>query len=191
MADISKIVLLNGTTYDVKDAEAREQIEEISSAISGGVTFEGATSTELTNGSTVKNIVINGETVEAKKGWLVAYNQKEFVFDGTQWIEMGDLSSLGSLAYKNSATGSFTPQGSVSAPTVSVSSAGSTATVVSMTDEGSLPSLTMSVVNETLTFSFDEGVLPTGSNVTVKTGDASYSASVPTFTGTADTVTVS
>lgn len=117
MADISKITLLNGTTYDLKDAQARSDIEDIKGAIAGGVTFMGETTTALTDGATTNPITINSKSVTAIKGYLVVYNSKEFVFDGTKWIEMGDLSVLGALAYKDSASGSFTPSGSVSQPT--------------------------------------------------------------------------
>jgi hypothetical protein len=45
--------------------------------------------------------------------------------------------------------------------------------------------LTTTVTNENLTISFDAGTLPSkGANVTVKTGDATYTASEPTFSGT-------
>ncbi len=224
MADISKIVGINGTSYDLKDAAAREDIEELRNAITGGVSFIGATTTALTDGATTNPITINGKSVTAITGNLVSYGDKEFLFDGAKWIEMGDIGSLGTLAYKNSASGSFTPSGSVSqptfsgnelestgsftpsgsvaistgsgtanytpagsvtAPTISVASAGSTTTVNSITAVGTLPSMTMTVADETLTFSFDAGTLPTkGSNTTVKTGDATYSASQPTFSGT-------
>lgn len=265
MADISKITLPNGNTYDLKDAAAREDIEEIKQAITGGVTFMGETTTALTDGATTNPITINGSSVTCIKGYLVVYDSKEFVFDGTKWIEMGDLSVLGDLAYKNSASGSYTPAGtvsqptfsgssltstgnftpqggvtlssaattstgavsyisalgtksfsgtaatikpkvtaagtvaistgsgtanytpagSVSAPTISVSSAGSTTTVNSITAVGTLPELTTTVTNENLTIGFSQGTLPTkGSNTTVKTGDASYTASQPSFTGT-------
>ena len=117
MADISKLTLLNGTTYDIKDAQARSDIEDIKGAIAGGVTFMGETTTALTDGATTNPITINSKSVTAIKGYLVVYNSKEFVFDGTKWIEMGDLSVLGALAYKDSASGSFTPSGSVSQPT--------------------------------------------------------------------------
>ena len=265
MAEISKITLLNGTTYDLKDKKARDDIAAIEAAIAGGVTFMGETSTALTDGSTTKSIVINGATVTAVKGYLVVYNSKEFVFDGDKWIEMGDLSLIGDLGWKDSASGTFTPTGSVSqptfsgnemtstgnftptgsvglasaaststgavgyiseigtksfsgtaatikpkvtaagtvaiskgngtanytpegsvaAPTISVKTAGATTTVNSITAVGTLPSLTTTVANETLTIGFDQGTLPTkGANTTVKTGDAAYQATAPAFTGT-------
>ena len=239
--------------------------------------------------------MINDSSYTAKKGNLVVYDHKEFLFDGAKWAELGDLTGLGSLAYKNSATGSYTPagtvsqptftgsssavtvtatanengnyqpagsvsssfsgsslsstgkftpsgsvsvstattsnqtatvspassgeatytpagsisgsftgsssavtvtatdnssgnyqpKGSVAAPTISVATAGSTTTVNSITAVGTLPSLTTTVTDEVLTIGWSAGTLPTkGSDTTVKTGDASYSASAPAFTGT-------
>lgn len=119
MADISKITLPSGSVYDIKDAQARSDIEDIRSAIAGGVTFMGETTTALTDGATTASVTINSKSVTAIKGYLVVYQSKEFVFDGTKWIEMGDLSVLGALAYKDSASGNFTPSGNVSQPTFS------------------------------------------------------------------------
>lgn len=264
MPDISQVTILNGTTYNLKDAQARADIAAIEAAIAGGVTFMGETTTALTDGATTSSIVINGSTVTAVKGYLVVYNSKEFVYDGTKWIEMGDLSLIGDLGWKDTASGSYTPTGTVSkptftgteanvtitvadntsgnyqpkgtvsqptfsgnsmtatgkftpegsigltttnktaevskaesgtatytpegtvaAPTISVMTAGSTTTVNSITAVGTLPTLTTTVANEVLTIGFDAGTLPTkGANTTVKTGDAAYQATAPTFTGT-------
>ena len=52
MADISKIKLPSGVTYDIKDAVARE-------AMAGGTHFLGITSTALTDGSQITSILIN------------------------------------------------------------------------------------------------------------------------------------
>lgn len=192
MADISKITLPSGSTYDLKDAQARSDIADIQRAISGGIHFRGETTTALTDGATTNPITINGSSYTAVSGDLVLYDEKEFLFDGTKWIEMGDLSLLGALAYKDSASGSFTPAGSVSAPNIAVATAGGTTTVNSITAVGSLPAYTATVANETLTMTWNAGTLPTkGADTVVKTTDAAYSASQPTFTGTADTVTVS
>ena len=82
---------------------------------------------------------------------------------------------------KGTGTANYTPEGSVSAPTISVSSAGATAKVTGITNVGSMPTYT--VENEILTIT--AGATPTAdTEKTFKTGDASYSASAPTFTGT-------
>lgn len=107
-------------------------------------------------------------------------------------VRDGILALLGDLAYKDSASGSFTPEGTVSAPTISVATPGATQSISPFGSAGSLPGLEMSASNGVLTISFSQGTLPSaGTAVAVKTGDAAYSASQPTFTGTAGTVEVS
>lgn len=91
-------------------------------------------------------------------------------------------------------TANYTPAGSVSgsvtAPTISVKTAGTTASVTPFGSAGTLPSCTLptyTVANGVLTItagSFSAGTLPSaGTAVTVKTGDAAYQATAPTFSG--------
>ena len=187
MPDISKITLPSGTTYDIKDAVARQ-------GIAGGIQFRGFTSTTITDGSTTTQYVVDGETKTAANGDMVISGNKEFVFstEDNKWHELGDTTDLGDLAYKDTASGSVTPTGTVSTPTISVSTAGATTTVNSITAVGTLPAWTATVSNENLTISWDTGTLPTkGADTTVKTGDATYTSTQPTFSGDAKTVTVS
>lgn len=135
--------------------------------------YLGVTTTALVDGATTNPIVINGSSVSAASGNIALYGAKEFIFNGTTWQEFGDLSGLGALAYKSSASGTFTPAGTVSNNLT-------TDTVKSVTSVGVLPTLT--VVGETLTYT--EGELPETEDKTVVTDVTS------TFTGTADTVTV-
>lgn len=278
--DISKITLPTGSTYNVKDQEARDLI----AALEKKGKYLGKTTTDISDNSTTNpiTVVIEGTPtqVTAIEGDWAIYDKYdgqtmvgtiESIWNGTTWQEFGDLSDMGSLAYKDSASGLYTPtgtvsqstftgsqgsvaitasadangnytpagtvsqpsftgtsttstgkftptgsvsltdtnktatvsaaqsgdttyqpSGSVSTPTISVKTAGSTTTVNSITDVGTLPSATMptySVSNETLTItagSFNAGTLPTkGANQTVKTGDAAYESTQPTFSGTA------
>lgn len=241
MADISKITLPSGTTYDIKDTVAR-------ATAGGGLQFRGVTTTALTDGATTSTYSISGTNHTAANGDMVVYGNKEFVFSSSdnKWHELGDNTSLKALAYKDSATGSYQPEGTVSQPTftgssstvtitstantsgnyqpagtvsqptftgsnftpsgsvsftnenktatvstatistsnpktytpsgsISVTTAGTTTTVNSITAVGTLPSLTTTVDNETLTIGWSAGTLPTkGNNTTVKTGDATY-----------------
>ena len=144
MADISKITLPSGSVYNFKDEQARNDIEAISSAIAGGVTFMGQTTTALTDGSTATSIVINDKTVTAVKGYLVVYNSKEFVFDGTKWIELGDLSLIGDLGWKDSASATYTPAGSVSQPTFTGTAADVSFTIADNTNGNYQPKGTVS-----------------------------------------------
>lgn len=100
MADISKITLPSGNTYNIKDSTAREAI----AALEGGSYFLGTTTTELVDNDTTNPIIVDGASVTATNGNMVIYGKKEFVFNGTKWVEFGDLSALGELAYKDFVT---------------------------------------------------------------------------------------
>lgn len=261
MAEISKITLPSGSTYDLKDAVARASISDIQAAISGGVTVRGTTTTPLTDECTTSPVSINGEDVTPLPGYLVISGKKEFLWTGDKWIEAGDLSLIKALGYKDEASGDFTPTGTNSAPAftgtemtatgkftpdgsvaisvgagdtnytpagtvtqptfagdeltstgkltprgnvaVSVGNGDANYTpagnvskpdvqvtpttdnVYSITDVGTLPALTTSVENETLTLSFDQGSLPTkGAAQAVMTGATAALASAPVFSGT-------
>lgn len=148
MADLSKIILPNGSTYDIKDSVAR-------SAIVSAVKFKGVSSVSLSDGGT-ENPVINGNAVTVKNtGDMYFYGVKEFIWgDDNKWHLLGsDNGGLGGLAYASSAKGftyytpsgtvsqptfsgaqltstvSYTPEGTVSTPTISIASAGATTTV--------------------------------------------------------------
>ena len=94
---------------------------------------------------------------------------------------------LGTLATKSTISDhSYTPAGSVSVtPEVTVN----TTTVNSITAVGELPSLSMTVTNEVLSFTWAAGQLPTkGDDTTVATGINTATATA-SFTGTPDTIT--
>lgn len=197
MAEISKIVLPNGTSYDVKDAVARAAI----GTISGAMTYLGTTTTAISDGSATNPITIGGKSVTAGAGDVVIYGNSEYVWSDTEskWREFGSTGSLKALAFKDSASGSYTPAGEVSAPTVSVSV--NTTSVKPFGSAGTLPSCTLpqmtaTVSGETLTLgwtagSFDAGTLPSaGATTTVATGIKSATATAPKFTGTASDITV-
>lgn len=217
MADISTITLQNGKTYNIKDAVAR-------AIVGGAIRVIGKTATQLSDGTNTNPIMVSGQIYTAIANDAVFFGQKEFVFDGTHWHEFGDMTGLGALATKDTATtkytphgfvsqpvfsgsqmtstgkfvptgsinavenntGNYQPAGSVSTPQIRVKTAGSTTTVNSITDVGTLPALTIDVDEEAenMTISFNAGTLPIkGDGVTVKTGDAAYESSGISFTG--------
>ena len=151
MADISKVTLPNGSTYDIKDATARTQISSevaarkaaddsinntinnLKSNLTGAMHYVGVTTTAWHDGvqstNTLSPIKINNADYIPNPGDVVIYQNKEFVFstqtknvDGTEktisiWNEFGSTGSLKALAFKDSASGSVTPSGTVSKPT--------------------------------------------------------------------------
>lgn len=179
-------VQVGSTTYDIKDSGARSLIADLEAYSD----YLGVTTTELTDGSTTNPVTINGESVTAKKGNIVNYGSKEFIWNGATsgacWQEFGDLSALGDLAYEDTAEGSYTPAGTVSGTAVSYNP--TTESITPFGTAGTLPSL--SVSGEVL--SLDAGSLPTaGTAVSAVTALGSPTITDPTFSGTAATITVS
>ena len=105
---ISSLTLLDGKTVELKDAVAR-------AAIQGGTYFLGVTTTEIEDGTTSAVVTIAGDNVTAINGNMVVYGNKEFVYAAadTKWHELGDVTNLGDLALKDSASGSYTPAGEI------------------------------------------------------------------------------
>ena len=180
---LSKLTLpvdVNGTVqnveFTIKDAEARELIE----ALGHAVYWMGVTTTALTDGDTTNPITVNGESVTARLGGMASYDGSEFVWNGTAWQELGK-NNFGALAFKSSASGSYTPAGTVAI----TQGTDTTASIVGVSANGTLPSFTVS--GETATFS--AGALPTlASAVSAITERGTDTAS---FSGTAATITVS
>lgn len=121
---ISKLTV-KGTTYDIKDAEARSSIVALEAAVAGGTHFIGITTSDITDGSAVTPVSIDGADVTPKAGDIVIVNKEgtnglEFIFANGKWYELGSSGSLKALAYKDSASGSYTPEGSVTTADVAV-----------------------------------------------------------------------
>lgn len=139
---ISKITLPSGSTYDIKDVEAREGLSALSSMVEGGVHYIGKTTTALSDGSTTNPVVIVGKgEVTAVQGDMASMAKAgsqdlEFIFNGTTWYEIGSTGTLKAFAFvdKGEFSTSYTPQG-----TFSANLAGGTASVSgSVTANGSV-----------------------------------------------------
>lgn len=57
------------------------------------LSYLGVTTTSLTDGATTNPIVINGNNVTAKSSDWAVSNSKDFIFNGSIWQEVGDLSN--------------------------------------------------------------------------------------------------
>lgn len=192
MADISQITLPSGSTYNLKDAWARNQISTITGT--AALTFKGVSSTPLTDGGTATP-TLDGTVVpiaDLGVGDIYFYNSGEYIWGPNPnyveggsapqnvWHELGNLSGLGGLAYKNNATASYQPAGTISKPTFS----GSTLTMsTSYTPAG----------NVTVSVTSSSSKKYAVSKVT--SGGGAYqpegTVSAPTFTGTLATISMS
>lgn len=213
MPDISKITLPSGTSYNIKDATAREAIANLQN-IENILSTDAATTPKdivwNNDGTTITGtLVASSETI--KKIYLIpnggpdqdnTYDEYLTVKVGNNYIwEMigttrTDLSNLGTLAYKNSASTTYQPSGTVEAPTITLSK-----TNIQVIDSlGTLPSCTLPVFsanasNETLILSWAEGSFNAGT-LPNKTAAFSVATDVdtvtaPNFTGSIGTITVS
>lgn len=178
MADISKITLPNGNTYDIKDSWARSEIESLES-IDNGVRLIGVTTTTLTDNATTTTIVVNSANHTAKKGDLVFYDTKEFLFDGTKWHLLDEISTHGALAskdkvkYDKATSASYTNSNSTKSVSLSGTSSSVTITATTNTNGNYTPAGTVSQP------SFSNGSI-NGSGKTTPEGTVSQ----PTFSGT-------
>lgn len=192
---IVQIKMPSGNIYDIVDQGARDLIQELLNFTK----YLGVTTSNITEGSTINPIMIDGEEVTAVAGNVVTLSSDstEWIFSSTgKWQNFGKLSGLGALAFKDNASGSYTPAGSVSAsfsgesmsssgvftPQGNVSSNGGTKTIKQFKTAGSLTGFAVS--NGILEIT--DGVLPTGEDVTV--GDGTVTSS---FEGTQGNVSVS
>lgn len=179
MATIDHLTIpINGvdTTLEIEDAYARQLISDLGDA----VYWIGVTTTALTDGDTTNPITVNSESVTARTGGMAQYSGEEFVWNGSAWQSVGK-NNFGALAFKNDASGSYTPTGSVAI----TEGADTTTTVEGMATAGTLPQWSLS--GKTLTFT--QGTLPTKATAqTVVTASGTRTA---TFNGTAATITVS
>jgi hypothetical protein len=161
----------DGNIIELKDKVARE-------AVAGGTHFLGVTTTEITDGSTTSSISIGGETVTAANGDIVVYGNKEFIWAtvDTKWHELGDVTNLGALALKDSASGTYTPAGSVDATFTGDS--------ISYTPAGSISTPGITVTESSISIAeFDDA-----GSVTAGTA-ASASCTMPTLVFTPDAST--
>lgn len=179
---ISKILLPTGTEYEIKDAWARNQIE----AITGGsaLVFKGVSTTALTDGGTENPIVGGTEITEKTIGDIYFYGTGEYIWNGTTWNELGNLESLGSLAYKDTATvtasTSYQPKGTIgnltfTGDTLTMSTSYTPAGTVSVSPSGYS------------TAAYEVTTAATGTKTYTPAGNIS----APTFTGTTATISMS
>ena len=189
MADISQITLPSGSTYNIKDAQARADIVTINNRIdtlSGidALAFKGITDRALTDGGWEAPLVNNTEvsTNTLNVGDIYFFGEREYIWGPNPdydssitdtsnpnshenvWHELGRLTGLGGLAYKNTASTAYTPAGTVTA-TFSGSQFTATGTAT-YKPTGTIVAPTFSGTTAHLTLS---GTFTPGGTVTIET----------------------
>ena len=79
------------TAYDAASNKAATMTDVTNavSGLSGAMHFVGTSTTNPAEGT----VTISEEVYQGKSGDVVLYNQKEYVYNGTNWIELGDETS--------------------------------------------------------------------------------------------------
>ena len=100
------IIQKNGTTiatYNGSSAiTANISFTAADLGLSSALKYCGITTTSLTDGATTNPIIINGGDHTATPGCVVFYGDKEFVFNGTNWEELGYPTDLSNYVTLNS-----------------------------------------------------------------------------------------
>ena len=131
-------ILINGSSYT---AEAGDLVIETPPAYATNTAYSVG---EYVTYSSAYYEITADITAANNTGWAVVSkklvsNEPEFIWDGSHWSQLGSLnpSGLGSLAYKDTATGNYTKptgSGTVTVPTVTPSTGKLSTTTVTGTD---------------------------------------------------------
>ena len=73
------------------------ELADIKDAITDGTHFIGITTTELVDDSATSTITVDNKSHTPNKGDIVIYGEKEFIWTGSKWEELGDLTRVGAL----------------------------------------------------------------------------------------------
>lgn len=163
-------------------------------------TFTGSEMTSTGNYTPAGSVTVSTNATTNKTATVAPASSGTATYTPAGSVTFTKAKSTVTPAASGDAT--YTPAGSVAAPTISVKTAGATTTVknptkvtVAKTVVAAAPGATApanaltyyDVNGETLSLyqlGYTTGDSITTANVTVKTGDAAYSASAPAFTGT-------
>lgn len=181
---IYTVTMPSGNTYDLVDQGARDLIKELMNFRE----WLGVTTSEIEEGSTTNPVMIGTTEVTAEAGDVVSRDSdhKDFIFSSTGvWQNFGELTGLGALAFKDSASGLYTPTGTISAPTFTGTTMESTG---SYTPSGTIsnPEFTGASMTSTGSYtpsgSISEVAIGTTSVAAVKSVGTLATCTMPTFT---------
>lgn len=118
-------ITIGGKTYDGSSAVS---VTAADLGIDNALHFIGTTTTAISDNSTTASITVDGASHTAIAGDVVLYNNNEYVFDGSKWLELGDGSSHALKSITISAGTGLTGGGDLSANrTLSLATSGVTA----------------------------------------------------------------
>ena len=109
-------ITVNGNTTTFNGSEGKSVVIDAAAlGLSKVMNFLGSTTTSISNGSTTATISVGGSNVTVAKGDVVLSGNKEFVWDGSAWSELGDQGSHALKSIKIEGTGYLTGGGTLEA----------------------------------------------------------------------------
>lgn len=97
------------------NAKVEQNISDIASlqtSIAGGVHFIGITTSNVEDKATINPVTVDGKNHTASAGDIVIKDEKEFIWDGSKWKELGDLGRVATLeGWRNGLNYTDTPDG--------------------------------------------------------------------------------
>lgn len=96
--NIASITSLNSTVAANK-ADIEKELKTLKDSVAGGVHFIGITTSDISDGDmgTTPVVLVDGSTHIPMSGDVVIKGNKEYIFNGFRWNELGDLSRVGAL----------------------------------------------------------------------------------------------
>lgn len=207
---LSKLTI-GSNQYDLKDAEARQDIVDLKASVTGAMHWLGTATTAISDGlEMVDSEASDGQAIEVtiagvkyrkaapsgsddwvqlKSGDVAAYKpsgatrELEFVYNDVthKWQEYGAEGSLKALAFKDSATGSITCAGSNSDSAVSFSGTTTETVLKGIDDAAVAPSFTEGAFDAGSLPSFVEGTFSAGTLPSFTEGTFTQ-GTLPSFT---------
>lgn len=202
---VAQVTLPSGNTYYLKDADLRtwaqvldgsgqviggaeKRITDLESAVealSNATHWIGITTTALSDGSTTNPITIEGQSVTAVTGDIVADSYgTEFIFNGTAWQQLGaSVGTIKAFAHVDEGTVTIVPHGTNSSSAVTFGTH-TKATVLKSTVTATVPKA--SGTKKYLTASASGGAVSVDSTADVITalGTPSTDSFVKSYPGT-------
>lgn len=82
---------------NAKVEQNTSDIASLQTSIAGGVHFIGITTSNVEDKATINPVTVDGKNHTASAGDVVIKDEKEFIWDGAKWKELGDLGRVATL----------------------------------------------------------------------------------------------
>lgn len=198
------VINVGGEAYNLKDAAARTEIEELTTTIenlnSAVLHFKGITETAISDGQKITPITIDGNSYEPDNGDVVIYKpsgsliadtEREYVWVGSKtngkWQEFGSTGALKAFAFADTGTVKIPDAGEVTLSTPGTAGVNDISITPTITQKsGKEVQLTQAMNGANAV----RGITDAGTAATLKSGVNDVTDVVSTATVSGETLTI-